>query len=106
MKTPIDDFTFKYEIRNNDIIVEAVHNTLSTTFVRRYSWADKIIVDKNQCLIDTTLKVVKDIIQASIHSIAHPLIKSQDSYTILKVEWDKEKEAWFILDEDNNRKYD
>lgn len=113
MKTPLDNF--EVDIESNTIhhkIVTSVvlkHKTLPILFRETSYDTTKFNVRQLTEKIYRELflwykqgKAQTHILHHINHKI-HPLGKSGFLY---QPEWDKEKEAWFILDENNNKVYE
>lgn len=102
MKTPFCDFTFIPKVENNEVYVKAIHNTLPIVFARKYSWAVKNASSIEDRIINTTLKLKEDILNASEYGFISIVGEEKICYV-----WNKEKEAWFVMDEQNkNRIYE
>ena len=115
MKTPFDNF--ELDIESNvvhskvETIVVLFHKTLPITF-REISYdCSKLPVSK---LINN---VYRNVWLTKKHNIAHTIFQEHIIHRlhpkelgkigyIYTPEWDKEKEAWFVLDENNNKIYE
>lgn len=124
MKTPLDNFEllqeqYNYTPENSTkpiyvINVSLVHNKLPIVFKRKWEWTWKLgevnIEGVSRCI----LLLFKDVYNWSQHGIAQTFsdeitlgrktIPNGKPGFMYSPEWDKEKEAWFVLDENNEKK--